>query len=61
MVKSTLCTARKDAVAITTPDLAPLGGRGQALGPPLVHGVANLVVEGHDHFSVTDQAPGHVR
>ncbi len=36
-----------------------VGGR-EALGPALVHGVAQLVVEGDDHAGVTDQAPGHL-
>ncbi len=53
--------ARKDAMAIAAEHLSALGRGGVALRPALVHGVALGVVEGHDHLSVTGQAPGHVR
>ncbi len=44
-------TARKDAVAITTPDLAPLGGASaRRWARPSYMVWPNLVVEGHDHF-----------
>ena len=54
-------TTGKHAVAIAAPDLAALGVGGEALGPPLVEGVALGVVEGDDHTGVTEQAPDHLR
>ena len=53
-------TRREATVAVSPPELAALGGGRISSGPPLVHRVARLVVEGDDHRGVTRQAPGHL-
>ena len=40
-------------MSIPSHDFAPLSGRREPSGPALVHGVSDLVVEGHDDGGVT--------
>ncbi len=41
---------------ISSPELPALGGGRISAGPPLVHGVPHVVVEGNDKRGVTGQA-----
>ena len=44
-------------MAVPAHDLSPLGPGREALGPALVHGVADLVVHGHHDGSIAGEAP----